>query len=81
VSDEILIAGLVAAGHNPGPAAHVALLGAIVAIGLVVLAFTRWRRRREEQIEEEPPTEGHSVTKEPRAEETDRAREHDPTSR
>jgi hypothetical protein len=32
---------------NPGPAAHIALAGAIVVIGLIVYAMIRIRRRRE----------------------------------
>ena len=34
-------------GANPGPAAHVALLGILVAIPLVIVAITRRRRRRD----------------------------------
>jgi hypothetical protein len=46
----ILTGQLVAANHHgPGPAAHLALLGAIVVIGLVVFAVVRWRRRHEEK--------------------------------
>lgn len=47
----ILADQLVAA--NPGPAAHLALLGAVVVIGLVVLAITRWRKRHEEKTVDE----------------------------
>jgi hypothetical protein len=32
---------------NPGPAAHLALLGAVIVIGLIVFAIVRARRRRE----------------------------------
>jgi hypothetical protein len=32
---------------NPGPAVHVALLGAIIVIGLIVYAIVRVRRNRE----------------------------------
>ena len=32
---------------NPGPAAHMALLGAVIVIGLIVYAIVRVRRRRE----------------------------------
>ena len=32
---------------NPGAAAHLALLGAVIVIGLVVYAIVRVRRRRE----------------------------------
>ena len=32
---------------NPGPAAHMALLGAVIVIGLIVYAFVRIRRRSE----------------------------------
>jgi hypothetical protein len=32
---------------NPGPAAHLALLGAVIVIGLIVYALVRVRRRRE----------------------------------
>ena len=32
---------------NPGSAAHLALLGAVIVIGLIVYALVRIRRRRE----------------------------------
>jgi hypothetical protein len=32
---------------NPGPAVHMALLGAVIVIALVVYAIVRVRRRRE----------------------------------
>ena len=32
---------------NPGPAAHLALLGVVIVIGLLVYAIVRIRRRRE----------------------------------
>ena len=32
---------------NPGPAAHMALLGAVIVIALIVYAVVRVRRRRE----------------------------------
>ena len=32
---------------NPGPAAHMALLGAVIVIGLIVFAVVRVRRKRE----------------------------------
>lgn len=32
---------------NPGPAAHIALLGAIIVIALIVYAIVRTRRKRE----------------------------------
>src|SRR5262249_28399727 len=54
------------AGANPGPAAHLALLGGIVVIGLVIFGLSRWHKRREGQAEEELPTGGVSVTSEPR---------------
>jgi hypothetical protein len=68
-------------GANPGPAAHLALLGVIVVIGLVIFALTRWRKRREGQAEAEPPTHDRSAANKPRTEATPRAREHDPTHR
>jgi len=52
------------AGANPGPAAHLALLGVIVVIGLVIFAFTRWRKRHEGKAEGEPPTRDLSVANE-----------------
>jgi uncharacterized protein HemX len=49
---------------NPGPAVHLAALGAVIVIGLLVYAIVRVRRRREaaeaellnqqEQIEQRP---------------------------
>jgi hypothetical protein len=49
---------------NPGPAVHMALIGAVIIIGLIVYAIVRARRRREaaeaEQLnqldEPRPPT-------------------------
>jgi hypothetical protein len=32
---------------NPGPAAHIALIGAVIVIALIVYAIGRVRRRRE----------------------------------
>jgi hypothetical protein len=32
---------------NPGPAVHIALLGAVIVIALIVYAIVRVRRRRE----------------------------------
>lgn len=32
---------------NPGPAAHIALLGIVIVAGLIVYAIVRVRRRRE----------------------------------
>lgn len=41
-----MLAALIAAGH-PGPAAHIALLGAVIIIGLIVFAIVRVRRKRD----------------------------------
>lgn len=38
-------AGLV--GANPGPAVHIALLGIVVVIALLVFGIVRWRNKRE----------------------------------
>ena len=38
-------ANLVAA--NPGPAAHIALLGIVVVVALIVFGIVRWRNKRE----------------------------------
>jgi hypothetical protein len=65
-------------GANPGPAVHLALLGVIVLIGLVIFALTRWRKRREGQAEDELPTHDRSAANEPRTEATTRVRAHDP---
>ena len=65
-------------GANPGPAAHLALLGVIVVIGLVIFALTRWRKG---QPEDELPTHDLSVANKPRTEATHRAREQDPPHR
>lgn len=35
------------AGSHPGPAAHIALLGAVIVIGLIVFAIVRIRRKRD----------------------------------
>lgn len=46
----IAAAGLIAA--NPGPGVHIALLGIVVVIALIVFAAVRIRRKREaEQAE------------------------------
>ncbi len=34
-------------GANPGPAAHIALLGTVVVVGLVIFGIVRWRNKRE----------------------------------
>ena len=47
---EILGNQLIAA--HPGPAMHLALLGAVVVIGLVVFALARSRKRHAETIDE-----------------------------
>jgi hypothetical protein len=65
-------------GANPGPAAHLALLGGIVVIGLVIFALTRRRKRREGQAEDELPTNDRFAANEPRTEATPRAHEQDP---
>lgn len=52
-----MTAALLAA--NPVPAAHMALVGAVVVIGLIVFAIVRFRRKREEaeaQRADENPT-------------------------
>jgi hypothetical protein len=68
-------------GANPGPAVHLAVLGVIVVIGLVIFALTRWRKRREGLVEDELPTQDLSVANKPRTEATHRAREQDPPHR
>lgn len=46
---------------NPGPAAHIALLGIVIVIGLIVFAVVRVRHRREaaeaERLEQSPEGE------------------------
>ncbi len=45
---------ILAAGHaGPGPAAHLALLGIVVVIGVAFFAVSRWRRRREGETVDE----------------------------
>ena len=39
---------------NPGPAAHLAMLGVIVILGLIVFALVRRRRRSEQTTVDEP---------------------------
>jgi hypothetical protein len=68
-------------GANPGPAVHLAVLGVIVVIGLVIFALTRRRKRRVGQAEDELPTHDLSVANKPRTEATQRAREQDPPHR
>ena len=45
MSTEIRAAELV--GANPGPAVHLAVLGIIVVVALVIFAIVRWRNKRE----------------------------------
>jgi hypothetical protein len=68
-------------GANPGPAAHLALLGAVAVIGLVIFAGTRWRRRREGQSEHDPTSHDFAAGSEHRARRTDREHGHDRTHR
>ena len=53
MSGEILTATLI--GANPGPAAHIAVLGVVILIGLVVFGVIRWRRRHEAETKEDDP--------------------------
>jgi flagellar biosynthesis/type III secretory pathway M-ring protein FliF/YscJ len=39
--------GVTVIAANPGPAVHMALLGVIIVIALIVYAIVRMRRRRE----------------------------------
>lgn len=54
MSTEILAAALV--GANPGPAVHVAALGAVVVVALVILGIVRWRNKRDLAQAETPST-------------------------
>ncbi len=45
MSTEILGAALV--GANPGPAVHLAVLGIVVVVALVIFGIVRWRNKRE----------------------------------
>lgn len=68
MSTGILAAELV--GANPGPAAHLALLGVVVVIALVIFGLMRWRQRREaaeaerQSARDDPPHGGGHSTKE-----------------
>ena len=55
---------------NPGPAAHVALLGVIVVIGLVVFAVHRRRSRHEQQTVDELSTPELSTDEEERTQQS-----------
>jgi hypothetical protein len=59
VTANALAAALIAA--NPGPAAHLALLGTVVIIGLIVFAVARLRNKREaaeaEELSQHEPDE------------------------
>lgn len=58
-----MTAKLVAAalvGANPGPAAHIALLGIVVVAALVIFGIVRWRNKREAA-----EAEMHSTTHDP----------------
>ena len=59
-------------GANPGPAAHLALLGAVAVIGLLVFAVTRRRRRREGQSEHDSTSHDPSAASEHRDRHKDR---------
>jgi uncharacterized membrane protein len=45
VSTAILGAELV--GANPGPTVHLAVLGIVVVVALVIFGIVRWRNRRD----------------------------------
>lgn len=64
-------------GANPGPAAHLALLGAVAVIGLVVFGVTRWGRRRERQTEHDSTSRDHSAGSAHRDRRKDRDHGHD----
>ena len=53
MSGEILAATLV--GANPGPTVHIAVLGVLIVIGLLVFGVLRWRRRHEAATNEDHP--------------------------
>ena len=57
-------------GANPGPAVHLAVLGGIVVIGLVIFALSRWHKRREGQVDDDLATRDLSGAIEPRSEAT-----------
>ena len=44
MNGETLVAGIV--GAHPGPAIHMALLGIVVVVGLVIMGIVRWRNKR-----------------------------------
>jgi len=52
-------------GANPGPAAHIALLGIVVVVGLMIFGIVRWRNKREAA-----EAETHSPTHDDRREDT-----------
>jgi hypothetical protein len=53
MSGEIL--GAMFIGANPGPAVHLAVLGAVIVIGLAVFGVIRLRRRQEAATNEDHP--------------------------
>ncbi len=73
-----MTANLVAAalvGANPGPAAHIALLGIVVVAALVIFGIVRWRNKREAaEAAMHSTTDDHTLDPPHSAEEQDRAR-------
>jgi len=72
VIDQTAAAELV--GANPGPAVHLAVLGIVVVVALVVVGIVRWRNKREAaqaKLDSSPPDRSlealHSADEEDRA--------------
>jgi len=70
VSGQIVAAELV--GANPGPAAHIALLGTVVVAALVIFGIVRWRNKREtaEAEFDSPSRDDHTLASRPSTDET-----------
>lgn len=72
MSGQVVAAKLVAA--NPGPAAHMALLGIVIAVALVIFGIVRWRNKRQAaEAEMRSTAHDNSPGSPPASEEQDRA--------
>ncbi len=72
MSGQIVAAKLV--GANPGPAAHIALLGIVVVAALVIFGIVRWRNKRDAaEAEMHSTTHQNSLGSPPTTEEQERA--------
>lgn len=70
MSGQTVVAELV--GANPGPAAHIALLGVVVLVALVIFVIVRRRNKRDAAEAEMHATRDGTLESPPSSEEQDR---------